>query len=287
MKVADAWIHAPPPPAPATIHHLICPWPDSWPLEHSFFLPLPQQQLVLAAQDDGQKHTWCLQWFLYAYICPGSWCSIMDDWGPTEQTPGYSYAWHCADIHILGYGCELFAYHSELQEVHAMFLGLLPTWHSVTLFWSHLVHWHHAICEQACLSGHNLMDHQFCHIWVACTKSTRECTQSENLSVTNVLCCHLWLPRFPSEHYYPCWWWVQGAQRMACGPRGQAWMSAPMMNRIPEIEHFICMVKKHSHGVQFSPFPMLFHSYDQWNGHSMCRFIWTCFLPMMGWLPHT
>jgi hypothetical protein len=51
-----------PPPLPstqATIHDFICScWLDNWPLQHSFFTPLPLHVTILAIQE-GQAHAVC------------------------------------------------------------------------------------------------------------------------------------------------------------------------------------------------------------------------------------
>jgi hypothetical protein len=113
-----------PPPA-ATIHHLIHSWPDSWPLECSFFPPLPAQ-LILAIKE-GRAHD----------ACDGSYMSKLSmDLGAASwkiEDPQSQQAMQGTG-QTSGLATNVDSYHSELQRVHAMLLGLLAfcTFHNIT-----------------------------------------------------------------------------------------------------------------------------------------------------------
>jgi hypothetical protein len=119
---ADA-IRAPPPPA--TIHHLIRSWTDSWPLERSFFPPLPAQ-LILAIEE-GRAHG----------ACDGSYMpKLAQDLGAASwkiEDPQSRQAMQ-GTVQTSGSATDVDSYRSELQGVHAMLLGLLAfcTFHNIT-----------------------------------------------------------------------------------------------------------------------------------------------------------
>ena len=119
---ADA-IHVPPPPA--TIHHLIRTWPNSWPLERSFFPPLPAQ--LIRAIEEGRAHG----------ACDGSYMpKLATDLGAASwkiEDPQSRQAMQ-GTVQTSGLATDVDSYRSELQGVHAMLLGLLAfcTFHHIT-----------------------------------------------------------------------------------------------------------------------------------------------------------
>ena len=112
-------------PPPLTIYHLIHSWADHWPLEDSSFPDNPTS-LILAIREGRAQG-----------VCDGSYMpKLAPDLGTAAwiiEDPATQQAME-GTTQTSGEEHEVDAYRSELQGVHAMFLGLLAfcTFHKIT-----------------------------------------------------------------------------------------------------------------------------------------------------------